>query len=139
MITELNSRIFMSNKKIRFKNKIILKTDNTYEILYSPFLLRTINSKDSDKLKESIKNFLTVLSRDCINFNPNIFIQNFKKTRFNLLYLNKNYSGSSVHFHFVNRLYINVFNDINHELLHLSSTKDNNALKAFDEGYTQLL
>lgn len=69
------------------KNKISLKKEKKYKktkIKISSPLIKYKNEKDIEILKEKVKIFLTVMNRDCKNFNHSIFFKNFKKTFFDI-------------------------------------------------------
>lgn len=132
------------NKK---RNKIKLYKNYGYSNIIVKFDYKLINSKnikDVEELEFKIKNFLIVMNRRCKNFNSKIFINNFKKTFFNLSELKKEnkigVNGSVTIRSSYNSFRLKNMKVTHHELLHLASLKtDKNIFDPFNEGYTQLL
>lgn len=130
------------------RNKVILFRDNDYnymDIKFSSSFIKASNSTDIKLLTEKIKNFLIVMNHDCKNFDSTIFLKNIKKTLFDIENLVDNTVpgiNGQVSMGFINKLNLNTFKAIYHELLHLASLNKNNLENAshpLDEGYTQLL
>lgn len=137
---------FINNSFFIKKNKIsINKKNNNIKFKILPHFIKSNNEKDTLQLYKSIRHYLTVMNKECKNFNSNIFIKNFKKTLFNIENLNKNVVSDfdgTIDLDDINQFEINKISVINHELLHLSSLQknyDNVIFSAYDEGYTQLL
>ena len=135
-----------NNRIFGFKNKIILKTDNNYancKIVFSPLSMQYTTKMDVKGLREKVRIFLEVLNRDCKNFNPNIFFNNFIKTQFDIRNVSEKFysgiTGSVIIGQKKNTFFIKNFDASYHELLHLSSLVDDKQFKPFNEGYTQLL
>ena len=138
-------------KKITFKkfNTVIyLQKYKLYNINYnniSKIYIKSKNMNDVEFLCNGIKKYITTMEKECSRFDPTIFTYNIKRTFFNVKNIKyKNISGttgmvtSKKHLEFT----LKSSNALNHELMHLSSTKTGfgySYLKPFDEGYTQLL
>lgn len=142
---------------IRFlstRNKIKLNRNSNYNnaiIKYSKELVYTKENKNIEMLSQQIKEFLLVMERECKNFNPSLFIKNFKKTLFDISEIDDTkynfdgwvkYDNSSRK----NFFYIDNFKASKHELFHLATLNENNCgfkmdikAKGLNEGYTQLL
>ena len=122
------------NKK---RNKIKLYKNYGYSNIIVKFDYKLINSKnikDVEELEFKIKNFLIVMNRRCKNFNSKIFINNFKKTFFNLSELKKEnkigVNGSVTIRSSYNSFRLKNMKVTHHELLHLASLKtDKNILR----------
>lgn len=128
------------------RNKIKLVKDNynNIKIKFHKKLISVNNKKDLNLLKDKIKNYLLVMNSKCKNFDPTIFYKNFPKTLFNIKGLDKKIiigaDGNIRLSKFVNALKLDRISAIYHELLHLSSLKnDKKIYSPLNEGYTQLL
>lgn len=137
---------FKNINKFTKTNKIIFYKNNNYnniKINYSPALLKNNNVNDIEEFTNKIKKFLLVMTKNCKNFNPKVFIENFEETYFEIRKTNKKIINDldSYVCHGTNiRFVLNTFDDIYHELLHLASIiKQNNYDQLIYEGYTQVL
>lgn len=136
----------LNGKFFNPKNKIILSKGNhysNYKIKFSKALIEASNNSDISNLHYQIKNFLSVMERNSKNFDSTIFINNFKKTYFNIKNINDNFTvgkDGSVEFEKINKFNIKSHNCVYHELLHLASFENiTKYILPFYEGYTQLL
>lgn len=129
------------------RNKIKLSKKNKYdglEIKFNKHLIDVYKMNDIIKIEEKVKQFLTIMSKNCKNFDPHIFLYNFKKTYFSIdkaNYLVTSRIGGCVTLGtYANFFKLNYYSAVYHEFLHLASGKyPKHQFKPFDEGYTQYL
>lgn len=137
---------FINNSFFIKRNKIsINKKNNNIKFKILPHFIKSNDKNDNLKLYKIIKNYLSVMNRDCKNFDSTIFTKNFKKTLFNLEDLNKNLNSDfdgKVLLNRTNELQLKNFKVVYHELLHLSSLEKiytEPLFTPYNEGYTQNL
>ena len=111
----------------KYPNKISLCKDNKYEnieIDFSKQMISASNKKDIEILKQKIKDFLIVMHTKCDNFDDTIFMNNIKKTFFDISNTQKEYDTITSDISFCgncNVISTNTFCYANHDFLLLSS------------------
>lgn len=144
-------------KSIKFKlinwgffvkeNRISLEKNNDYSNIIVKINKNNLdfagNVSDINKFEEIVKNFLTTLHNKSKNFSVEVFLENYKKTKFNI-YTDSDKKGGFYYPGVRSCTYqIHTYDVSNHELLHLSSANLKNDFgiysKGLDEGYTSLL
>lgn len=144
----INIRFFSSKNKIKLDKN---SNNNNVVIKYSNSLVYAEENKNIEILSQEIKDFLSVMERDCKNFDPTILIKNFKKTLFDVSQIDDTKDiirGNVSNDDKYKTIFFTIdgFNTTKHELFHLSTLAKgqcgfniNNYAKGLNEGYTQLL
>lgn len=155
------------NKINTLTNKIVLDKNNSLKNIVIKINKQKINAskEDTKNFKNAVEDYLSTLNKKCKKFNPTLFIENFKKTNFDInVLLNdtkflkeelKNIIGmkGTCSFFDTHNSYYALLDSIYHELMHLASfriddkvylglsIKDKNNLYGFgiNEAYTQYL
>lgn len=128
----------MKNNKYK-----IMRTGDIKFILDDSLVKYGVNF-EKNFLDASIKNFYDVLSQKCSNFDFNLFLENFKKTRFNiktLIHEEDNISKLKIKYGKINKIRANTTLNVYRGLMNISShaNKDYGNYTALMDSYGQLL
>lgn len=73
--------------KVRRYNKIKLIKSNNFsdsKIIFSKKLIKTDENNQIETFGNKVSYFLSIMSSNCKNFNPTLFLTNFRETKFDI-------------------------------------------------------